>query len=80
MSGAGSIIMGLRHGAGYRFDRRQLSFIASASTLSVDDSVLLPSKPGDAHLDDVAWLEVAWRLHAVRDARRCPGRDDVACA
>src|SRR5262245_25358261 len=46
--------------------------------LLLDDTVLLDSQAGDSHLDDVARLNVTWRLHPVGDAGRRPGRDDVA--
>src|SRR5207237_1366885 len=47
---------------------------------AADNLVLLHAQPGDAHLDDVAGLEIARRLHAVGDAGRRARRDDVAGA
>src|SRR5260370_25420259 len=51
-----------------------------ARSSSAHDAVLLHAEPGDAHLDDVSRLNVARRLHAVRDAGRGARGDDVAGA
>src|SRR5436309_3257386 len=51
---------------------------ALADASSADDAVLLHAEPRDTHLDDVAGLEVARRLHPVGDTGRRAGRDDVA--
>src|SRR3989441_11730183 len=51
------------------------SWVAAASA---DDAGLLHAEPRDTHLDDVAGLEVARRLHPVGDTGRRAGRDDVA--
>src|SRR2546427_570347 len=45
-----------------------------------DDAVLLDAEPADPHLDDVARLQIARRLHAVGDAGGRARRDQVARA
>src|SRR5882672_401060 len=52
----------------------------SATTSAGDDAVLLGAELGDPHLDHVARLQIARRLHAVGDAGRGAGRDHVARA
>src|SRR5689334_20411335 len=45
--------------------------------LTSDDAVLLRAKLRNAHLEDVAGLEIARRFHAMRDTGRRPRRDQV---